>query len=112
MTVKAKKSCEGAPLRTDFVLCGADVVTLNQARERALAYGRMGRGDLTVRGVRSSFRDLAGEVCGAPPDVAVAALAHQIGSRAERSYARSDLLERRRDPMTRCAAFLTSEQSG
>lgn len=73
---------------------------------------RMGRGDLTVHGFRSSFRDWAGEASGAPREVAEAALAHQIGSEAERAYARSDLLERRRDLMTRWAAFLTSEQEG
>ena len=73
---------------------------------------RMGRGDLTVHGFRSSFRDWAGEASGAPREVAEAALAHQIGSEAERAYARSDLLERRRDLMTRWAAFLTSEQRG
>ncbi|WP_227446799.1 site-specific integrase [Cognatishimia sp. F0-27] len=60
---------------------------------------RMGRGDYTVHGFRSSFRDWAAEEAGAPREVAEAALAHQIGSEVERAYARSDLLERRRDLM-------------
>ena len=33
-------------------------------------------------------------------------LAHQVGSAVERAYARSDLLERRRELMARWAAFL------
>ena len=36
VTVKRQRNKKGAPLRTDFGLGGADVVTLNQARERAL----------------------------------------------------------------------------
>lgn len=57
---------------------------------------RMGRGDVTVHGFRSTFRDWAAEEAGAPREVAEAALAHQLGSNVERAYARSDLLERRR----------------
>ncbi|MDP2492574.1 tyrosine-type recombinase/integrase [Shimia thalassica] len=56
---------------------------------------RMGRGDFTVHGFRSSFRDWASEVSGAPREVAEAVLAHQVGSEVERAYARSDLLEKR-----------------
>tara|TARA_R110002096_G_scaffold2933_8_gene14996 strand:- start:2749 stop:2985 length:237 start_codon:yes stop_codon:yes gene_type:complete len=33
VVVKGQKNKKGAPLRTDFGLGGADVVTLNQARE-------------------------------------------------------------------------------
>jgi len=41
ITVEGQKNRKGAPLRTDFGLGGADVVTLNQARKRALEYRRM-----------------------------------------------------------------------
>lgn len=57
---------------------------------------RMGRGQFTVHGFRSTFRDWAAEEAVAPREVAEAALAHQVGSEVERAYARSDLLERRR----------------
>ncbi|MCZ4258144.1 integrase arm-type DNA-binding domain-containing protein [Sulfitobacter sp. G21635-S1] len=60
---------------------------------------RMGREQFTVHGFRSSFRDWAGEEAGAAREVAEAALAHQVGSDVERAYARSDLLERRRELM-------------
>lgn len=58
---------------------------------------RMGRDQFTVHGFRSTFRDWASEVVGAPREVAEAALSHQFGTDVERAYARSDLLERRRD---------------
>ena len=43
-----------------------------------------------------------------PHAVAEAALAHQIGSDVERSYARSDLFDKRPDLMDRWAAFVTN----
>jgi integrase len=60
---------------------------------------RMGRGQYTVHGLSSSFRDWVGESAGVAREVAEAALAHQIGSDVERAYARSDLLDRRRTLM-------------
>ena len=62
----------------------------------------------TVHGFRSSFRDWASEQTSVPHAVAEAALAHQVGSAVERSYARSDLFEKRRDLMTRWAEFVTT----
>lgn len=49
VTVKGQKNKEGGPLRTDFGLGGADVVTLNQARDRALEYRRMAKAGLNPR---------------------------------------------------------------
>lgn len=43
VVVKGQKNSKGAPLRTDFGLGGVDVVSLNQARERALEYRRMAK---------------------------------------------------------------------
>lgn len=68
---------------------------------------RMGRNDFTVHGFRSSFRDWAADVAGAPREIAEAALAHQFGSEVERSYARSDLLERRRALMLQWSLFVS-----
>ena len=62
----------------------------------------------TVHGFRSSFRDWASEQTSVPHAVAEAALAHQVGSAVERSYARSDLFEKRRDLMNRWAEFVTA----
>ena len=49
VTVKGQKNKQGAPLRTDFGLGGADVVTINQARDRALEYRRMAKQGLNPR---------------------------------------------------------------
>ena len=49
VVVKGQKNKNGAPLRTDFGLGGADIVTLNQARERALEYRRMAKQGLNPR---------------------------------------------------------------
>lgn len=49
MTVKGQKNKKGASLRTDFGLGGADLVTLNQARDRALEYRRMAKQGLNPR---------------------------------------------------------------
>ena len=49
VVVKGQKNKQGAPLRTDFGLGGADIVTLNQARERALEYRRMAKQGLNPR---------------------------------------------------------------
>jgi len=49
VVVKGQKNKKGAPLRTDFGLGGADIVPLNQARERALEYRRMAKQGLNPR---------------------------------------------------------------
>ena len=49
VTIKGQKNKKGAPLRTDFGLGGADVVTLNEARDRALEYRRMAKQGLNPR---------------------------------------------------------------
>ncbi len=49
VTVKGQKNKKGAPLRTDFGLGGADIVTLPQARDRALEYRRMAKQGLNPR---------------------------------------------------------------
>lgn len=49
VVVKGAKNKRGGPLRTDFGLGGADIVTLNQARERALEYRRMAKQGLNPR---------------------------------------------------------------
>ncbi|MCP5074582.1 MAG: tyrosine-type recombinase/integrase, partial [Rhodobacteraceae bacterium] len=49
VVVKGQKNRKGGPLRTDFGLGGADVVTLPQARDRALEYRRMAKQGLNPR---------------------------------------------------------------
>lgn len=66
---------------------------------------RMERGDLTVHGLRSSFRDWAGESTAHPREVIEHALAHQLKDKAEAAYARGSLLEKRRLLMADWAAY-------
>jgi integrase len=71
---------------------------------------RMGRDGFTVHGFRSSFRDWASEAANAPRELAEAALAHQVGSNVERAYARSDLLERRRELLMNWTLYLCGRE--
>ena len=61
----------------------------------------------TVHGMRSAFRDFASEQTNTPHAVMEAALAHTIKNRAEAAYARSDLLERRRELMQIWATYIS-----
>jgi integrase len=66
---------------------------------------RMGRGDLTAHGFRSSFRDWAAERTTFPAEVAELALAHAIGGKAEAAYRRGDLFQKRRQLAEAWARF-------
>jgi integrase len=66
---------------------------------------RMGRGDLTAHGFRSTFRDWAAELTNFPSEVAEMALAHTVSSKVEQAYRRGDLFERRRRLMAAWATF-------
>ncbi len=57
-------------------------------------------------GFRSSFRDWASERTNHPREVIEAALAHVVRNQTEASYARSDLLEKRRPLMDQWAAYV------
>jgi integrase len=64
-----------------------------------------GRGDLTVHGFRSSFRDWAAERTNFPSEVAEMALAHVVGSKVEAAYRRGDLFDKRRRLMEAWAEY-------
>lgn len=66
---------------------------------------RMGLGDITAHGFRSSFRDWAAEQTSFPREVAEAALAHAIGDKVEAAYRRGDLFEKRRQLMVAWAGY-------
>lgn len=72
-------------------------------------FARMHRQGFVTHGFRSSFRDWAGESAHAPREVAEACLSHATGNTVEQSYARSDLLERRRGLMDAWGRFATGE---
>ena len=66
----------------------------------------------TPHGMRSAFRDWGSERTSTAHAVMEAALAHVIPNRAEAAYARSDLLDKRRDLMTAWSRYLDSTPAG
>jgi integrase len=69
---------------------------------------RMGCGELTVHGFRSSFRDWAAERTGFPAEVAEMALAHAVSDKVEAAYRRGDLFQKRRQLMDAWARYCTT----
>jgi integrase len=57
---------------------------------------RMGRGDVTAHGFRSTSRDWVGDCTDFPRDVAETALAHTVGDKVEAAYRRGDGFQKRR----------------
>jgi integrase len=61
--------------------------------------------EITLHGMRSAFRDWAGETTSFPREVIEMALAHRLGDQAEQAYARGDLFNKRRRLMDAWADF-------
>lgn len=74
-----------------------------------MALRGMERGELTMHGFRSTFRDWAGECTPHPRDVCEQALAHSLGNSVEAAYRRGDLFEKRRALMEDWATYCTSK---
>jgi integrase len=72
---------------------------------------RMDRSDITVHGFRATFRTWAGERTAHPGDVIEQSLAHSIGSKVERAYARGDLFTKRARLMADWARYCASRSS-
>jgi integrase len=73
---------------------------------------RMDRGDLTVHGFRSTFRDWCAEQTAYPHEAAEMALAHSVGDKVEAAYRRGDMFEKRRRLMHDWAEFCASPIAG
>jgi integrase len=96
-----------------------DVVFSGQKLGRALSnmallmmLRRMGRQDVTAHGFRSTFRDWTAERTGVAREVAEAALAHIVTSKAEAAYRRSDLFEKRRLLMDQWGTYCDQPMNG
>jgi integrase len=87
-----------------FVFAGRPMRSLSNM-SMAMLLRRLGHGDVTVHGFRSSFRDWATEVEKAEYTTAERCLAHTVGSDAALSYDRSDRLDLRRPIMARWAEY-------
>ncbi|WP_165498111.1 tyrosine-type recombinase/integrase [Siculibacillus lacustris] len=64
----------------------------------------------TAHGMRSTFRDWAGEMTDHAREVAEAALAHQVGNAVEAAYRRGDALAKRRVLMDDWSAYVTGKE--
>jgi integrase len=69
---------------------------------------RMDRGQLTVHGFRSTFRDWCAEQTHFPAEAAEMALAHAVGDKVEAAYRRGDMFVVRRRLMQAWANFATT----
>jgi integrase len=72
---------------------------------------RMGRGDITVHGFRSTFKDWCSEATNYPGEVSEAALWHAIADRVEAAYRRGDLFKKRTALMAAWAAYCLNPRS-
>jgi integrase len=70
---------------------------------------RVGYGEYTTHGFRSTFRDWAAESTSFPREVAELCLAHVVAGKVEQAYQRSDLLAHRRRLMEAWAEYCASE---
>jgi integrase len=77
-----------------------------------LTLRRMGYGNFTVHGFRSSFRTWCSEQTSFPREVCEMALAHAIPNAVEAAYRRGDLFEKRRRLMEAWAEFCTKPATG
>jgi integrase len=68
---------------------------------------RLGRGDLTVHGFRSTFADWAAERTAFPDEVRQMALAHAVSDKVEAAYRRGDLFDKRRQLAEAWGRFCT-----
>lgn len=66
---------------------------------------RMGRGDITAHGFRSTFKDWASETTAYPRELAEAALAHALDDKTEAAYRRGDMIEKRRRMLADWACY-------
>lgn len=90
---------------SDLVFPGRDLRKPASDMTLQMAMRRMGL-DYDPHGFRSSFRDWVADATNFPGDLAEAALAHIKGSATERAYARSTMLEKRRQMMDAWGAFV------
>lgn len=93
-----------SPQEDDRIFAVAGAIRSNMAM--AMLLRRMGHGDVTVHGFRSTFRDWAGDGTEFPRDLVEQALAHTIQNKAERAYRRGTAVERRRVLMEAWANYL------
>lgn len=100
-----------AEVRTgEFVFPGQGIGRPLSAMVLAMVLRRMDA-DVTVHGMRSSFRDWAGNETSFPRELCEEALAYVIGDKAEQTYRRGDALKRRRVLMEAWSRYLCGDHA-
>jgi integrase len=91
--------------KNDYLFIGAQPRKPLSSMSLLMTLRRMDRGDLTVHGFRSTFRDWCAERTAYPNELAEMALAHVVSDKTEAAYRRGDMLEKRRRLMEDWALF-------
>jgi integrase len=92
----------------DFVFAGGQAGRPLSNMAMLVLLRRMKRGDMTVHGFRSTFRDWAAERTSFQNEVIEMSLAHAIGDKVEAACRRGDLFDKRRRLMEAWAGYCTS----
>jgi integrase len=88
---------------SDYIFPGTKVGKSLSNMAMSMALRRMSRNDITVHGFRSAFSNWAMKETYVRYEIREQALAHQAGSKIERTYRTDDLFDERRDLMARWA---------
>jgi len=91
----------------DFVFPGQKPGQPLSQMSMIMVLRRMGLGQYTVHGMRSSFRDYMGDMTLHAETIIEHALAHQVGDATARAYRRKDAFDKRRLVMRDWAKYLT-----
>lgn len=91
--------------QNDFIFPGAKPRRPISNMAMLMTLRRMGRGDLTVHGFRSTFKDWANDCTTTPNEVIEMAMAHAIENKVEAAYRRGEALSKRRDLMDEWARY-------
>jgi integrase len=99
------KELAGKTRRGDFVFPGGRSRRPISNMAMTMTLRRMDRGDLTVHGFRSTFKDWASDCTGFAREIIEMALAHSIPDKTEAAYRRGEALAKRRQLMQAWARY-------
>jgi integrase len=99
---------EALPRASDYVFENGRAGKPISNMAMAMLLRDMGRGDITVHGFRSTFKDWVSERTGHADIVSEMALAHTIPDKVQAAYRRGDLLKKRRNLMRDWARYCAS----
>ena len=104
MSKQALELIKSLPHEGDYLFGGRQPIGKNALR----VLMRQMHPTATPHGWRSTFKDWASERTDYPNEVSEMALAHEVGSKVERAYRRTDMLDQRRALLQDWADYLAS----